>query len=230
MSAFNVLNYFVSQGDVCGPGNGMDCRGADNPAELERQKAKLVPALEGLDADVLGIVEIENSTGVDPFNDPEHGLVTELNAATAPGTYAAIETGVIGSDAIRVGLVYQPGTVEPVGDFEVIDSSDDPRFRDEFNRPVLVQTFEELATGEQFTVAVNHLKSKGSDCNAVGTPTWATGRPTATRPVDLPRRRSWTCSTSWSRPGRSTRTCWCSATSTPTPWRTRSGSSRTAAT
>jgi hypothetical protein len=30
----------------------------------------------------------------------------------------------------------------------------------------LAQTFEEVATGEQFTVAVNHLKSKGSACDA----------------------------------------------------------------
>ena len=30
---------------------------------------------------------------------------------------------------------------------------------------MLAQTFEENATGARFTVVVNHLKSKGSDCD-----------------------------------------------------------------
>ena len=43
-------------------------------------------------------------------------------------------------------------------------------FLDDYNRPVLAQTFQDNATGGIFTVAVNHLKSKGSDCNDVGDP------------------------------------------------------------
>ena len=35
---------------------------------------------------------------------------------------------------------------------------------------MLIQTFEEVATGERFTIAVNHLKSKGSSCNSVSDP------------------------------------------------------------
>ena len=35
---------------------------------------------------------------------------------------------------------------------------------------MLAQTFEENATGSRFTVAVNHLKSKGSACDDVGDP------------------------------------------------------------
>jgi predicted extracellular nuclease len=38
------------------------------------------------------------------------------------------------------------------------------------NRPALAQTFAENASGQKFTVVINHLKSKGSDCNAVGDP------------------------------------------------------------
>ena len=58
----------------------------------------------------------------------------------------------------------------PVGPFAILDSSVDPLFIDTKNRPVLIQTFEEVATGERFTVAVNHLKSKGSSCADVGDP------------------------------------------------------------
>ena len=80
------------------------------------------------------------------------------------GPYAAIDTGPIGTDAIKVGLIYNPEVVVPVGAFQVLSSADDPRFIDTKSRPALAQTFEEIATGARFTVVVNHLKSKGSDC------------------------------------------------------------------
>lgn len=46
----------------------------------------------------------------------------------------------------------------------------DPGFLDDYNRPVLAQTFADNTMGTVFTVAVNHLKSKGSSCDAVGDP------------------------------------------------------------
>ena len=52
----------------------------------------------------------------------------------------------------------------------MIDSSVDAAFVDTKNRPGLIQTFEEVATGERFTVAVNHFKSKGSSCDELGDP------------------------------------------------------------
>ena len=52
----------------------------------------------------------------------------------------------------------------------MLDSSVDSRFNDEKNRPVLAQTFIDDTTGGIFTVAVNHLKSKGSPCDDVGDP------------------------------------------------------------
>jgi uncharacterized protein len=47
---------------------------------------------------------------------------------------------------------------------------------DDKNRPVLAQTFEDLASGERFTVAVNHLKSRGSPCDDVGDPDLSDGQ------------------------------------------------------
>ena len=52
----------------------------------------------------------------------------------------------------------------------------DPRFIDTKNRPALAQTFQDNATGARFTVVVNHLKSKGSDCNDVGDPDLGDGQ------------------------------------------------------
>ena len=148
VATFNVLNYFTT----------IDLRGADSAAELERQQAKIVAALAKMDAHVVGLIEIENDTGAST-----QALVDALNAAPT-ADYAKIETGTIGGDQIKVALIYQPALVQPVGSFEVLDSTDDSRFIDTRNRPALIQTFEQVGTGERFTVAVNHFKSKGSAC------------------------------------------------------------------
>jgi hypothetical protein len=174
VAAMNTLNFFITADypsddpldNACGPLNNVECRGwdFDQPDEFDRQRDKLLAALLGLDVDVVGLNEIENTTGVEPLGDPALGLVAGLNDALGDGTYDFIDTGTIGGDTIRVGLIYQPDVVTPVGDFEVLTSAVDPRFDESLSRPALAQTFEENATGERFTVVVNHLKSKGSTC------------------------------------------------------------------
>ena len=123
-------------------------------------------------------MELENDD-----TDAEYGaiedLVDGLNEANGEGTYDFVDTGVIGTDEIRVGILYQPARVTPVGDFAILDSSVDPRFIDTRNRPSLAQTFEANGDGAVFTAVVNHLKSKGSAC-ARATPSSPTGRATAT--------------------------------------------------
>lgn len=154
VASFNVLNYFTTLGS----------RGADTQAEFVRQQAKIVSAISQLDADIVGLIEIENNTDV-----AVNALVDALNATMGAGTYDAIETGKLGTDVITTALIYKPAEVAPVGDFATLDSTVDPRFLD-IQRPVLAQTFTDLATGGEVTVAVNHLKSKGSSCAALGDP------------------------------------------------------------
>jgi uncharacterized protein len=178
VAAMNTLNFFLTLDTTasdsgpgpCGGNANLDCRGADSsqPDEFPRQRTKLLAALAGLDADVIGLNELENTPGVDPLGDPTNGIVAGLNSIFGAGTYSYINTGVIGTDAIRVGLIYKPSVVTPIGSFQILDSTDDPRFIDTRSRPALAQTFEEIATGARFTVVVNHLKSKGSAC--VGDP------------------------------------------------------------
>jgi len=164
VASFNVLNFF--NGDGLG-GGFPTARGATTPAELARQLAKEVSALSAINADIVGLMEIENDAGA---KSALGDLVEALNTAMGPGTYAYIDTGVIGTDAIKVALIYKPSAVMPVDAFKVITSADDPRFIDTLNRPSLAQTFEHNMTGQKLTVVVNHLKSKGSDCNSVGDP------------------------------------------------------------
>lgn len=171
VAAMNTLNYFLTldyptgnpADNTCGGLQNLECRGADSdqPDEFARQRAKLLAALAGLNADVIGLNEIENTPGVEPLAD----IVAGLNDMLGAGTYAYIDTGAIGTDAIRVGLIYKPGRVALVGDFAVLDSSVDPRFIDTRSRPALAQTFEDLSNGGRVTLVVNHLKSKGSACD-----------------------------------------------------------------
>ena len=181
VSSFNVLNYFLTLNDgtlSCGPaGNKQTCRGAETPAELQRQQDKLIPAILKLDADILGLVELENSQNAAGTEvKPQADIVARLNAALGSAVYSYVDTGIIGTDAIRVGLIYKPAKVSPVGVFSILDSTDDARFIDTKNRPVLAQTFQEAGTGAKFTVAVNHLKSKGSNCLDVADPDTGDGQ------------------------------------------------------
>jgi|GEM_PF-265352 len=182
VGAFNTLNYFLTLDTTsndngpgpCGGNANLDCRGADSdqPDEFTRQRTKLLAAIQGINADVLGLIELENTPNVEPLQN----IVAGLNAIPGVGPYAFIETGTIGTDAIKVGLIYKPGKVTPVGGFQVLDSTDDPNFLDTKNRPVLAQSFRENATGATFTVAVAHLKSKGSACTDVGDPDTGDGQ------------------------------------------------------
>ena len=166
VASFNVLNYFVTLDDgthdICGPDGIQECRGADNVEEFGRQRAKILSALDAIDADVFGLMEIENEHpgGGDAVAD----LVAGLNAINGEGTYAYINTGAIGTDAIKQAILYKPAAVTPVGDYQILDSDVDARFIDTANRPVLAQVFRDNETGVEFVVAVNHLKSKGSAC------------------------------------------------------------------
>ncbi|MCE3251868.1 MAG: degradation protein EddB, partial [Cellvibrio sp.] len=55
-----------------------------------------------------------------------------------------------------------------IGETAILDSSVEPLFIDTKNRPALAQSFRVNSNRAVVTVAVNHLKSKGSDCNDVG--------------------------------------------------------------
>lgn len=170
VASFNVLNYFTSIDSTastatgpCGPGGNQDCRGADSASELARQSEKAAQALCGFNADIIGLMEIENNAITSLST-----LTNAANAVAGCGPYAYINTGTIGGDAIKVGLLYKASSVTPTGSFELLTTTVDPRFLDNKNRPTLAQTFSQNSNGEKLTVAVNHLKSKGSACADVG--------------------------------------------------------------
>jgi hypothetical protein len=168
VAAFNVLNYFstIDTGVfVCGPLENQECRGADNAEEFTRQRDKIISALARIDADIVGLMEIENHVTDAALAD----LVAGLNDRMGQGSYDYIGEGAIGPDAIRIAILYKPKKVTPVGEDAVLDSPaflDPNGIGDAQNRPAQAQTFREKKSGELLTVVVNHLKSKGSGCGA----------------------------------------------------------------
>jgi predicted extracellular nuclease len=156
VASFNVLNYF--NGDGLG-GGFPTARGAHSLAEFVRQREKLVAAIVALEADVIGLMELEN----DGYGAESaiQDLVNGLNAvAPVTITYGFIDPGTpqLGLDEISVGLIYRLETAAPVG--PAVTTSAYPF--DDLNRQPLAQTFQQVATGEKLTVVVNHFKSKGS--------------------------------------------------------------------
>ena len=150
VATFNLLNFFTT----------LRVRGADSSEEFIRQVDKLAAAIIGLDADILGLVEIENDA-----DDFTIGSLVEVINSVIGDVYTAVETGTIGTDAIKVGFLYKKTTVAEEGLFAILDSSVDPRFIDTLNRPALAQTFKDIVTGNFITVVVNHFKAKGSPCS-----------------------------------------------------------------
>ena len=115
-----------------------------------------------MNADIVGLMEMENDAGP---NSAVADLVAGLNDKLGAGTYAYIDTGVLGTDEIKVALIYKPASVTPVGAWKALTAAQDPRFDTTRNRPSLAQTFQDNKTGRKLTVDVNHLKSKGSACD-----------------------------------------------------------------
>ena len=157
VGSFNVLNYF--NGDGLG-GGFPTSRGADSTAEFSRQRVKIISAIAVLNADVVGLIEMENDG--DGPNSAIADLVNGLNASLGAGTYAAIPlantTGSAGTDAIKVAFIYKPSALTPVGNAVYFNDS---AFTS-LGRPPLAQTFSVNATGEKFTPIVNHFKSKSA--------------------------------------------------------------------
>ena len=157
----------------------MDCRGAENAAEFERQWPKTVAAIVGTGADMVGVLEIEND-GYGAGSALQF-LVDKLNAATAPGTYAFIDadagTGQVnasGPTPSRSASSTSRHASCPVGQTAALEHGGvrQRRRRGAAQSPVPGAGVRAVGTGARFVVSVNHLKSKGSACDAARCRRW----------------------------------------------------------
>lgn len=159
LASFNVLNFF--NGDGAG-GGFPTSRGANTLPDERRQRAKIIRALAALDADAVGLMEIEND-GTGPLAAIQE-LTNALNGLVGANTYAFVQDGPIvqsfSSDLIKCAILYKPAALLPVG---APILSPDPTF----DRPPLAQLFARVRPGggaprDTFALVVNHFKSKAS--------------------------------------------------------------------
>ena len=160
VASFNLLNYF--NGDGLGAGFPTS-RGADTAEEFTRQRDKVMSAITNLNADIIGLLEMEN----DGFGEYSaiQDLVNGLNAqAPADVHYSFVNPGIeaLGGDQIKVAMIYNDLAVSEIGTAAYLVD-----FPFEYhNRPPMTQSFRATETGEKLTISVNHFRSKG--CSSSG--------------------------------------------------------------
>ena len=145
IAAFNVENYFLSLGE----------RGAQDADTLVTQQAALTDVARGLDADLIGLIEIEN----DPAAVAD--LVRRLGNEQDDVRYEHFQLDeAVGTDAIRTALAWRPEQVELLAGPFIDD-------RHVHHRPIIAGHFRLDETGPGKLVAVIHFKAK-SGCPESG--------------------------------------------------------------
>lgn len=153
-ASFNTLNFFTT---IATNDNG--ARGARTAEQYDIQLSKLVAAIDGLDADVVALQELENDVEFgQPVDTTIGALVDALNAHAGSGTWDFVPTPAElaepgANDVITTGIIFRPAAVTPVGD-SFADA--DPVWADA--RVPIGQTFE--VGSRVVTVIANHFKSK----------------------------------------------------------------------
>ncbi|MDQ0707715.1 5'-nucleotidase [Arthrobacter woluwensis] len=179
LASFNVLNFFPTTGDSLSGcqyytdrdgapvtvKGGCDARGAATAEHFKRQQDKIVAAINGSGADVVTLMEVENSAKFGKTRDDALAkLVTALNEAK-PGTWDYVRSPsalppLSDEDVIRTAFIYKKAVAEPVG--ESVIHNDTTAFASA--RKPLAQVFKPLGgtPAQEFIAVANHFKSKGS--------------------------------------------------------------------
>ncbi|MFK3835560.1 ExeM/NucH family extracellular endonuclease [Microbacterium sp. NPDC087868] len=165
VGSFNVFNYFTTL-----KSENPDARGAANAEQFAIQKSKIVAAINGLDADIVSLMEIENSVKLGkPIDTALADLVDGLNDAAGGEVWAFVPTPDALNDAtttdyITNAIIYKKDAVSPVGDSATV--TDESVWGNA--REPIAQAFD--IDGRVVTVVANHLKSKSPPTGAGAEP------------------------------------------------------------
>ncbi|WP_182376637.1 ExeM/NucH family extracellular endonuclease [Nocardioides sp. WS12] len=155
-------------------GNGP--RGAATAASLARQEEKLAKAIVAMDADVIGLEEVENSIKLpgEANRDDALARIVELISALEPAAGwkfvkspgEAVTGAAVGEqDVIRPAFIYKSTAVATVGQSDILFGTTE--FANA--REPLAQAFKKVGglDSDAFAVIVNHFKSKGDNGSPV---------------------------------------------------------------
>ncbi len=144
VASFNV-EYYIAKSSLWGKGYG-----ADNQAEFDRQRAKILAALKGLDADIYALCEVGQG------NISVTDLVNGLNEVTSSNNYAYVADNDYSENTYTKNVfIYNKTKVTPYLSINFFGSR-------EYRLRQVAQAFDLNSNGERMIIAVNHLKAKGS--------------------------------------------------------------------
>ena len=141
------------------------CSNASSVDEITRQKDKIVETFIRLDADIIGISQIQNDDDTSIVD-----LVNTINTRAGANAYAHIQSGALGSNDTKVGIIYKQSTVQAEGPVAILNQQIDGRFLDNKHRPSLAQTFIDTNNNGRLTIVVSHFKDSHSPCDDVNDP------------------------------------------------------------
>lgn len=155
VASFNVYNYFTTL-----TSDNPDARGAETAEEFAIQKSKIVSAINGLDAEIVSLMEIENSVKLgEPIDSALADLVEGLNDDAGSEVWDYVSTPDALNDAattdyITNAIIYKKDAVSTVGDSATV--TDESVWGNA--REPIAQAFD--IDGRVVTVVANHFKSK----------------------------------------------------------------------
>ena len=132
---FNLENYYMTWGSM----------GADSYSEHQDQRAKISKALKKINADIFGLVELQQG------NEAVEEIVNDLNKNLPGRNYKYFSDASSGTYQ-KVDFVYDANTVEPI-------SNKPAETNVEVQNRKKMMCFRELATGEKFIYSINHFKA-----------------------------------------------------------------------
>lgn len=150
--ANNLRNYYFYYMDNDRPDY-------STPEGFDEKTHKIVNMMIWTDADIYAFCEVEAMEIV------LQQLADSLNAHVDGKTYAAVQDGInipssTRTNNIKSGFIYRTDKVTPVGgDLPVYGAM-------YYGETMRVQAFEEVATGERFTLSMNHFKAKDNSDDA----------------------------------------------------------------
>lgn len=165
VASFNVYNYFTTL-----TSENPDARGAETAEEFAIQKSKIVSAINGLDAEIVSLMEIENSVKLgEPIDSALADLVEGLNDDAGSEVWDYVPTPDALNDAattdyITNAIIYKKDAVSTVGDSATV--TDETVWGNA--REPIAQAFD--VDGRVVTVVANHFKSKSPPSGAGAEP------------------------------------------------------------
>lgn len=144
--SFNLAYYLTSNfGTGFGP---------DNETQAAKQHSKIIKALLAVDADIYGLIEIQQG------QDAIRNICDALNSTMGNNIFSFIDDrGSIYGSYTKVGFIYRSDRVVPDGKLRNINNILPHRKK--------LQCFRLLANNEKFVLSLNHFKSKTGK-NATG--------------------------------------------------------------